>query len=315
MKTSKQKLKILFVMDPMKKIENDDTSVSLMVETQKQGHAVFYAEPKDLYLTLQGLFVNARRVLASPLPSFQILSTAEMAVRQFHAVWIRKEPPVDVAFVAMLHLLQTEEKYVFMINRPSGILQANEKLLGFQFKAWMPPSIASAQEDPILKFQDKLKADVILKPLNLKGGAGIYLLPFSSKNKKSIVQKSTRGGTATVLAQKFIQKGLTEGDKRILLLNGEILGAFRRIPKYGEFRANMSFGGSAYPATITPQEHRMVRAMKPTLLKLGLTFVGLDVIDNFITEINVTSPAGIPEINRFNHVHLERVVIEWFERK
>ncbi len=301
-------------MDSMEKILLPyDTSLTIMVEAQKRNHRIFYAEPKNFLLDQKKLAVDVREVWANQKRGFKVLCKKRIDASQVDVILIRKDPPFDLEYLYMTYLLETISDQTLCINSPKGIRDANEKLFSFQFKKWVPPSIVTSNLEEILSFQENLRSDVILKPLNQKGGSGILLLPKNSKRKSQIIGRATKAGTQTILAQKFLKKGLTSGDKRILLLDGEILGAFGRIPKRGEFRANLSLGGTSKKVTITNRERVLVHELKPTLKKRGLIFVGLDLIDGFLTEINVTSPAGIFDINELYGTALESKVVDWIE--
>ncbi len=305
-------------MDPPEKILLEfDTSLAIMMEAMGRSHRVFYTEPHELSLANGALNGMAREVESAGRESgFRFKAARLSSISEFDAVLIRKDPPVDIHYFNMLYLLDYAVKKTLVINSPSGIRQANEKLFPFYFKDLMPPSVATSQESEILKFQEHVNSDVILKPLNRKGGEGILLLKksASAKSKSEKIKKVTRGGLETILAQKFIKAGITEGDRRILLWDGEILGAFGRVPKFGEYRSNLSLGGSMKKIEATKQEQRMVQKLRPTLKKLGLIFVGIDMIDGWMTEINVTSPAGITEIDELYNAHVESRVLDSLEK-
>ena len=315
MRTSNRKLNFLFIIDSFKKLDlRYDTSLALMIECQKRGHRVFYAEPKEIVLTNHTVRIKASETtLARSIPT--LVHVEWIDASKFDYIFIRKDPPVDLEYIYMTHKLEYVPNHVRIINRPKGIRDTNEKIVGLRFKKWMPASVVTSSLDGILTFQSSIHSDVILKPLNRKGGEGILLLPKHSNQKEKIIRKSTRNGTESVIAQKFIKKGLTEGDKRILIWDGKMIGAFGRVPKRGEFRANISCGGSFVKTKITKREMQIVRAVNPFLRKMGLLFVGLDLIDGWITEINVTSPAGIVDIQELYGIHLEKLMINSLEQK
>lgn len=315
MRTSNQKLNFLFIIDPFKKLDlRYDTSLALMIECQKRGHRVLYAEPKDIILTNQTVQVKTCEAkLARNIPTSVRIKWLDAS--KFDYIFIRKDPPVDLEYLYMTHKLEFVPSNVRIINHPKGIRDTNEKIIGLRFKKWMPASVVTSSLEEILKFQAGVHDDIILKPLNRKGGEGILLLPKRSNQKERIIRKSTRNETESIIAQKFIKKGLTEGDKRILIWDGKMIGAFGRVPKRGEFRANISCGGSFVKTKVTKRDVQIVRAINPLLKKMGLLFVGLDLIDGWITEINVTSPAGIVDIQELYGIHLERLIVDSLEKK
>lgn len=303
-------------MDPPEKLlVRYDTTITLMLETQRRGHAVFFAEPKNLFLTTDDLFVRAKQVAVDRRQGFTVKLERLMPVADADCVWVRKDPTVNLEYFYMTYLLERAEDRVLCINSPRAIRNANEKLLPFHFTSWMPPSIVSPDSETILSFQRKINSDLILKPLNRKAGEGILLLPRKSSEKHAILSHATSHGRKTIIAQKFLRKGLTEGDKRLLLLDGDVIGAFGRVPRKKEYRANLSRGGTSVKTMVTTRETAIVRDLKPFLRQKGLFFVGLDVVDGFVTEINVTSPAGIWDINELYGRTIERTVIDWTEKK
>lgn len=313
--TSINKLDFLFVMDRMDKIWIPyESSFLLMTEAQRRGHRILYAEPKDLWLAHEKLNVAATIVATDRKVGFRITGKTAFPVEKADCVFIRKDPPFNLEYLYMTYLLETVSGKTLLINSPQALRDFNEKLLPFRFKQWMPPTIVTANPSAILSFQRDLRSDLILKPLNRKGGEGITLLPFRSKRKESAVNLATSNGSKTMLAQKFLKKGLTEGDKRILLWKGEVLGAFGRVPKKSEFRANLSQGGTSKKTSVTKRECAIVSELKPFFLRNGLFLVGLDLVDGMVTEINVTSPAGFYDLTALYGVTLERRVIDSIER-
>ena len=303
------------MMDPIEKIDLQyDTSLSLIEECQHRGHRVFYVEPKNLVLTNQTVKALAKLVAVDRKKGIRVLLQETIHLNKADYIFIRKDPPVDLEYIYMTHILESLANQVTIINSPQGIRDANEKIFTFQFKKWVPPSIVTSERKAILSFQKEIASDLILKPLNQKGGEGIYFLSKNAAQKEAIINRATRNGRETLIAQKFLKKGLRDGDKRILIWNGKIIGAFGRVPKRGEFRANLSLGGTSKKVTVTAREKRIVQTLVPTLKRMGLIFVGLDLIDGFITEINVTSPAGIVDIQELYGIHLERGMVDWLER-
>lgn len=310
----RKSLKIVFVMDKMKKILLDvDTSISIIMEAQKRGHRILYVTPDDLCYRDNILYANAREVIVSRTSGFRTLNQKWIDLRTYDIVFNRKEPPFDLSYLYLTQMLELLEPNVFVINSPRGVRKANEKLYILEFPRWVPPTLVSNDPARIEEFQREWKIDLILKPLDQKGGVGIKLLRQKTKKTRSILSQATQNGKKWIMVQKFLEQSLTRGDKRILLLNGNVIGQFGKIPKPGEFRANLSLGGKYVRASLTNRERALVRALHPKLLADGLYFVGIDVIDGWLLEINVTSPAGIPEIDELEGTHPEIQVVDFLE--
>ena len=307
-------LQIAFIMDVMGKILLKwDTSISIMIEAQNRGHRVFYIESDDLFVEDNSVYAKVREVTVSRKSGFNILGTQVIDFKTCDIIFNRKEPPFDVSYLYMTQILELLEPDVFIINSPAGVRKANEKLYILEFKKWIPPTFVSNNPERIEEFQRKLKSDLILKPLDQKGGAGIKLLPFKSRKAKTILKRATQSGIKWIMAQKFLKENLRSGDKRILILNGKVIWQFRRIPKRGEFRSNLSLGGKHIRATLTGAEVKLVSALRPKLLRDGLYFVGIDVVDGKLIEINVTSPAGTTEINELEGRRPEVQIVDFLE--
>ena len=310
----KHRLRIGFVMDPIRKIlYREDTSVSIMEEAGNRGHRIYYIEPKNIFFKAGRLLALANRVRAGLKNGIHVLSEETLDLRSLDIVFNRKDPPFDLSYLYLTQILELLEPDVFVINSPRGVRKANEKLYILSFPQWIPPTIVSNNPVQIARFQREKKIDLILKPLDQKGGTGIALLPYGASDKKRTIGKMTRRGSRWIMAQKYLAQNSTHGDKRILLLNGKVIGAFQRIPKKGEFRSNLSLGGTALPARLTQREKRLIASIRPKLLKDGLYFVGLDVVAGYLIEINVTSPAGIAELIELEGRHPETSVVNFLE--
>ena len=311
-----RKLKIVFIMDPMEKLLlKFDTSISIMMEAQNRGHQIYYIEPREIVYQNNSLHAHARQVIASSQFGFRICSESRLDLKTCDVVFNRKEPPFDLGYLYLTQLLERLEPAVFVINSPEGVRKANEKLYILEFPELIPPTFVSKNIDEIELFRKKEKSDLILKPLDQKGGEGIMLLPWKIKKPREILSRMTLCGTKWIVVQRFLKRNLTEGDKRILLLNGEILGQYRKIPKKGEFRANLSLGAKYVKTDLNSEELKLVESLKSKLKRDGLYFSGIDVVDGKLIEINVTSPAGIPEINELERRHPEVRVVNFLEEQ
>lgn len=313
---TRHKLKIGFIMDPMEKLLlKYDTSITIMMEAQNRGHQIYYLEPRELVYEEGSIFANAREVIASNQFGFRVMSQFRLDLKTCDVIFNRKEPPVDISYLYLTHFLELLEPNVFIVNSPAGVRMANEKLYILNFPNWIPDSFVSRSVEEIENFRKHLKADLILKPLDQKGGDGIMLLPNKIKKPREILSRATLCGTKWIIAQRFLKQVLKTGDKRVLLLNGDVLGQYGKIPKTGEFRANLSLGAKFVKTELTAEEQQLVLALKPKLLKDGIYFAGLDIVDGKLIEVNVTSPAGIPEINELEGTRPEARLVDFLERK
>lgn len=288
-----------FVMDPLAKLDLPwDTSLSLLRELCRRGHQTVWVDPSSV--ALEGDCVRASSQRVHPLDKNRYRQDLEkdLSLATFDVVLIRKDPPFDSGYLALTYLLEPLALRTAVINHPRGIRNANEKLFGLVWNQWSPPTLVSADARQILAFQKSLGEDLVIKPLYEKGGKGVFLLNRNAPDREALLGRATSRQTQPVVAQQFIPVPKGSGDKRILLWKGEILGAFERIPTKGEFRSNLSLGGRFARTDIAERERKLVRALKPTLLKEGLFFVGIDVRSGFLIEVNVTSPAGLVELDR-----------------
>jgi glutathione synthase len=231
-----------------------------------------------------------------------------------HAVFIRKDPPFDQAYLYATLLLERARDKTLIVNDPRGLRDANEKLYALNFSEWTPRTLVSADRDMLHHFVRELGGAGVIKPLDGAGGAGVMMLRADDKNARAIVDNLTAEGTRLAMLQEYLP-AVTEGDKRVLLLDGEPLGAILRVPRSDDLRSNIHVGGSVVPAELTAREQELVRAIAPRLRADGLIFVGLDVIGERLTEVNVTSPTGIQELGRFTNTKPSEKVIAWVEAR
>lgn len=302
-----------FLMDPVEKFDHDgDTSFSLMCECQKRGWKLFYFTPDHLSLTPAGPQGSGFFAPIHPAKGIVTRIPAEIPLSALKGLFIRKEPPFDRAYLQATYILDFVKNTLLMINNPSGIRKANEKIYALRLNRWVPPFIVSADAGQIRKFIRQLKKPAVIKPLDDKGGRGIFMLKPNDPHLEFSLRRATQNGQEKALAQLYLPR-VKKGDKRILILDGELLGAFLRKPAKGEFRANMDLGGTAHKTTGTARDKTIVQDLIPLLKRDGLHLVGIDIVDGYLTEVNVTSPAGIPEINQFHRTHLEEKVIDWME--
>lgn len=310
------KLKMAFIMDPVESINTEkDTTFVLMLEAQARGHEVWYLELRDLFVKENKAFGNATSITVERRESFYKLGKTDTCeLEDFDAVWMRKDPPVNNDFLYATYILSLlDENKTKVLNNPTGIRESNEKLYSLFFPEVIPQSIVTKNISQLLDFLSEYGGEMVVKPLDGHGGEGIFYVREGDRNTNVILESITKFGTEYIIAQEFI-KEVSEGDKRIIVLNGEPLGAVLRVPKPGgEFRSNFHSGGSPAKSDLTKRDIEICKVLAPRFRKDGLYFVGLDVIGGYVTEINTTSPTGVQEINRLNGVKLETQVIEFAE--
>lgn len=305
-----------FVMDPVETINIEkDTTFVLMLEAQARGHNVWYLELKDLYVKDAKAFGNARKITLKRAEDFYSLGEVHtLELESFDAVWMRKDPPFNQDYIYSTYILSLiDQNKTKVINNPKGLRESNEKLYALYFPGWIPKSLVTKDISQLESFLSEAGGEIVVKPLDGYGGQGVFYVSRDDRNANVILETITKFGTEYVLAQKFIEK-VYEGDKRIILLNGNPLGAVLRIPKPGgEFRCNFHSGGSPAKSELTERDLEICSSLAPRLRKDGLYFVGLDVIGGYVTEINTTSPTGVQEINNLNSTKLEVQIIDFVE--
>ena len=320
-------MKFAFIVDPLSKLDpGHDTSVALMEAAQILGHEVWVTQAEELSVVNSQAWALLQEVQLTPaelvegrwVVSEQWYTVSQAAVlrplEEMDAVFMRTDPPVTIPYLYATYILDyINPEKTLVINTPTGIRMANEKMYALQFKEVIPETIVSQDKSVIRKFVEQQGA-AVLKPLGGKAGEGILFLEPSDRNFNSIVEVSTQRGREPVMVQTYLPAA-KDGDKRIILLNGEPIGAVNRIPTGNEFRGNMAVGGRVAATEITPQEQKICAVVGPKLQQDGLYFVGIDVIGGYLTEVNVTSPTGIREIDRLNGTCLAQEVIKWVEKQ
>jgi len=312
---SSHPLQIAFVMDPLERVSIDkDTTFVLMLEAQARGHEILYTRAGEL--VLKGGRVQSRLwpIRVERAEDFYRLGPAkEMHLDALDAVLMRKDPPYTMDYLYAAHLLSLV-RGAFVMNSGHGLREANEKLFALRFPEITPPSLVAKEPRRILEFLDELGGEAIVKPLDGCGGLGVFHLRRNDTNLMSLLESSTKEGTVHVLVQRYLPEA-RQGDKRVIVLDGEPIGATLRVPRAGEARANIHVGGECVRAEITARDREICEVLRPSLREHGLWFVGLDVIGGWLTEVNVTSPTGVQEIDRLDGVNLEARVIDFVERR
>ena len=309
-------LAVAIQMDPIESINIDaDSTFMMALEGQRRGHALFHYLPQHLSFRNGRLYARVR-----PLEvrreygrhfSFGADQTIDLATMDL--VLMRQDPPFDMAYITATHLLEHIQASTLVVNDPVHVRNAPEKLFVTHFPDLMPPTLITSDKAEVLSFRAEYK-DIIVKPLFGNGGAGVFHLKPDDENLGSLLEMFTQLYREPVIIQKYLPE-IRQGDKRIILIDGEPGGAVSRIPVSGEARANFHAGGGAQKTTLTSRERDICAAIGPTLREKGLVFVGIDVIGDYLTEINVTSPTGIQEINKLDEVQLEVTLWDAMERR
>jgi glutathione synthase len=308
--------KFAFVMDPLESVLVDkDTTFAFMLEAQARGHAIYELGIRDLYARGPQTFGRARQCeVMRATPHYRYLDqAAEYPLETFDAIFMRKDPPVDDAYLYATMLLSlVDSRRSFVLNHPAGLREANEKLYALNFPDAIPPTIVTYSIHHLKEFLFEQGGEIIVKPLHAYGGEGVFLASRGDRNLNTILETVTRFGSRQVMAQRYIPE-VRIGDKRLVVLDGEPLGCMLRVPSEEELRSNIHVGGTAVKADVDARDREICRMLKPRLQRDGLYFVGLDVIGGYLTEVNVTSPTGVQQIDRLNGVNLEAKVIDFVE--
>ena len=309
-------MRFLFVMDPPESMLPDkDTSFAFMRGALANGHECWWCLPKDVGCREGVVGVLAQRLVVSDAaPHITRFEQRSFSDIELDAIFVRKDPPFDSAYLHLTQILDLATERCFVFNAPRGLQAANEKLLGFRFASWMPKTLVASEPKALLDFLDSIGGHGVIKPLDGAGGFGVLQLLRDDKNKKAIVDLLTLEGRCPALVQEYLPL-VRSGDKRVLLLDGKLLGAIRRVPLADDIRANIHVGGTVEPTTLSASEARLVDEIGPTLSAMGLFFVGLDLIGDRLIEVNVTSPTGIQQLSRHLGRKLEGEVITWVERR
>lgn len=318
-------MKFAFIIDPLAKLDpGHDTSVALMEAAQTLGHEVWVTSAQELsvvksqaWALLQKLQLTAAELVEGrwvvSKDWYAVSEALWQPLEEMDAVFMRTDPPVTVPYLYATYILDyINPEKTLVVNTPAGIRMANEKMYALQFESVIPETIVSQDKGVIRKFLDE-KGTAVLKPLGGKAGEGILILDKSDRNFNSLIEVSTHQGREPVMVQTYLPAA-KDGDKRIIMLNGKPIGAVNRIPTGNEFRGNMAVGGRVAETEITEREQQICAVVGPKLEQDGLYFVGIDVIGGYLTEVNVTSPTGIREIDRLSGTRLGEEVITWVEK-
>lgn len=309
-------LTVAIQMDPIEDvdIEGDSTFV-LALEAQARGHSLLHYGPQDLSFNSGQIIANARpiTVVREKGNHFTAGAAERVDLTTVDVVLMRQDPPFDMSYITATHLLEHVHPKTLVVNDPVSVRNAPEKLFVTHFEGILPPTLISTNLEEIRAFRAEHK-DIIIKPLYGNGGAGVFYLKPDDENLSALTEMFTEFYREPMIVQKYLPE-VRQGDKRIILVDGEPVGAINRIPQEGEVRSNMHVGGKAVKSQLTSREQEICEAIGPELKAQGLIFVGIDVIGDYLTEINVTSPTGLQEINRYDGVKLEAGIWDCLEEK
>ena len=309
-------MKIAFQMDPIGPINIEaDSTFRIALEAQARGHELFYYTPDRLAyqegrITARGWPLRVQRVAGA---HYSLGDEQEVDLASFDVVWLRQDPPFDMFYITTTHLLDRLAPGTLVVNNPFWVRNYPEKLLVLDFPDLTPPTTIARDLQTIRAFKEK-HGDVILKPLYGNGGAGVFRLTPDDRNLSSLHEMFTGFSREPLIVQKFLP-AVSQGDKRVILVDGAPVGAINRVPQAGETRSNMHVGGRPEKVALTPRDLEICARIGPLLREKGQVFVGIDVIGDYLTEINVTSPTGIQELERFDGTNTAEIIWQAIEAK
>lgn len=310
-------LKVAIQMDPIEgvNIESDTTWLQAM-EAQNRGYPVWVYDFRTLALEDGVLFCRARPVTLKQVVGDHVAFGDEVKLdlsRDVDVILMRQDPPFDMAYVTATYLLETVHPKTLVVNDPAEVRSAPEKLLVTHFPGLTPPTLISSDPVALVDFHER-HGDVVLKPLHGAAGSGVVKLKAGDPNLEALIEIHATGSRDPLVIQKFIP-AVSKGDKRIILIDGEPVGAINRVPAKDQVRSNLRVGGTAAPVELTPRDLEICKAIGPTLKARGLIFVGIDVIGDYLTEINVTSPTGAQQLLRFTGINAAALMWDAIEKK
>lgn len=312
-----QNLTIAVQMDPIERVDIDgDTSFAMIEAAQARGHRVFTYQPEHLSYVQGRVLARARPVKVQRVKGDHASQGAQKVIdlgQDTDVVLMRQDPPFDMSYITAAHLLELADGETLVVNDPKWVRSSPEKLFPLLFADLMPPTLISRDEQAIAEFRNQHQ-DIIIKPLYGNGGAGVFRLREDDSNYSSLLEMFFAINREPVMAQAFLP-AVCEGDRRIILIDGELAGGFNRIPQPGQTRSNMHVGGQAAAVELSDREREICQVIGPELKKRGLLFVGIDVIGGYLTEINVTSPTGVRELEQFTSINAIKLMWDAIEGK
>jgi len=307
-------MRVAFQMDPIGGVNIDaDSTFRLALEAQARGHELFYFTPDQLTFDEGRLFARGWPIRVQRVRGDHVSygEPQRLDLGTMDVIWLRQDPPFDMSYITTTHLLDLIHPTTLVVNDPFWVRNHPEKLLVLRFPDLTPPTMIARSLDEIRGFKAR-HGDIILKPLYGNGGAGVFRLDASDRNLASLHEMFTGLSREPVIVQKYLP-AVSNGDKRVILVDGKPVGAINRIPAEGETRSNLHVGGRADKIGLTPRDHDICAAIGPLLRERGQVFVGIDIIGDWLTEINLTSPTGIQELERFDGVNVAALIWEAVE--
>ena len=304
-------------MDPMESIDiAGDSSFALALEAQERGHKLFHYEPKNLSLSQLKPVAKLRSLTVQNITGNHF-SLGEQRIADLKTdidvILMRQDPPFDMSYITATHILEHVHPHTLVINNPTNVRNTPEKLFVTHFENVMPPTLITSDEEEIFGFRKEFK-DIIVKPLFGNGGAGVFHIKPDDENLSSLIELHKTFYREPLMIQEYVP-AVRQGDKRIILIDGKPVGAVNRVPAKGEARSNMHVGGKPMKCELTGRDREICEIIGPSLKEKGLLFVGIDVIGNYLTEINVTSPTGIQELSRFEDTNIASLIWDAIEKK
>ncbi|MFC3168590.1 glutathione synthase [Paracoccus fontiphilus] len=309
-------LHVALQMDPIEAVSvHADSTFRIGLEAQARGHRLFQYTVDQLRYDEGRVIARGRPVTLRREQGNHVTfgDWAEEDLSDFDVIWLRQDPPFDMAYVTSTHLLDRVHPKALVVNDPFWVRNCPEKLMVLDFPDLTPPTMIARDPAAIRAFRDR-HGDIIVKPLYGNGGAGVFHLDPEDRNLSALLELFAGISREPMIAQKYIH-AVSKGDKRIILVDGEPVGAINRVPQTGEARSNMHVGGRAEQIGLTEREYEICARIGPTLREKGLIFTGIDVIDGWLTEINVTSPTGIQELERFDGINAAEAIWQAIERR
>ena len=309
-------LGVAIQMDPIEHIDiTGDSSFAMALEAKRRGHTLYHYQPKDLSFQDRKVLARVRAldVRREAGNHFTLGAPELIDLSQMDVVLMRQDPPFDMSYITATHILEHIHPKTLVVNDPVHVRNAPEKLFVTHFDNVMPPTLITNDRERILEFRAEHE-DIIVKPLFGNGGAGVFHLKPGDENLNSLLELFTEMYREPVIVQRYLPE-VRQGDKRVILIDGKPVGAINRIPAAGEARSNMHVGGRAEKVGLTKRDEEICEIIGPTLAEKGLIFVGIDVINDYLTEINVTSPTGLQELGRFEGRSIEADLWDAIESK
>jgi glutathione synthase len=309
-------LKVAFQMDPIERIDiRGDSTFALLLEAQWRGHDVFYYTPDNLSLKDGKLIAEGHSLTVEDKPGdhYRLAHPRAVDLAEYDVVHLRQDPPFDMAYITTTHLLERIHPKTLVVNDPAAVRNSPEKVFVLDFLNLMPPTLVTRSADEIRAFREEHE-DIVVKPLYGNGGAAIFRIAPGDTNLNSLIELMGATFREPIMVQRYLPE-VRAGDKRIILVDGAFAGAINRVPAADETRSNLHVGGRAEPATLTKRDKEICARLGPELKRRGLIFTGIDVIGDYLTEINVTSPTGIRQIGEFGGPDIAAMIWDVVEKK